>query len=197
MKPPPLKGRSLGERIQEVQDNLQINAAEFLRQLHRAGRKTTRATLDNWKKNLKRIETDNIRAIAEVSGYTVDELLRDPGDVSETAPLRSQAELGEYLDSIGASPDQKKTIMARGVAAPPVGGVTRRWARDLLEAIQAFVSVSAKQDTENAESDARLRQKDAQSDTLSELARDVRGKRASDVEKVTTAVAPRRRRRKK
>lgn len=90
----PLVGVTLGQRIRVAYMRAGLNRAQFARALDVAY-----TTVFSWDRNQKRPNVENLRRIAEFTGWTVEQLLgeKPPAEIQHRALMEQAVE--EFLES--------------------------------------------------------------------------------------------------
>lgn len=172
---PPLRGKTLGARITESYKNLGMSRAEFHRALQAADpslRDLAYPTIMTWErtKKPKVPQMRTVATIARVTGYTIDELSRDPvpSDDGDTSGPMTPEQASDLLSKLGAPERLQAAVMGDLTAYPPRGGLTRDEVVRVHRLLQKAVAINP-EPPEHAELDEQLKRAGVRPTTAEQL----------------------------
>jgi transcriptional regulator with XRE-family HTH domain len=128
-KMPPLTETTLGARIVEARESRGWNRETFRKRLQAHSpelAETGYSTVFNWEADKKIPKMPALMAIAQLTGYSVEELAEGPKDAAdEFGGSLTPSQVERLLGTMGASPRVAKEVMAELAAYPPKGGISR------------------------------------------------------------------------
>jgi hypothetical protein len=127
-KMPALTGNTLGARITEARSNRGWGREDFRERLRHHSEALNRlgySTVFNWEVDKKIPKMPALIAIAQLTGYSVEEIAEGTKVADEFAGTLSAERIDQLLAALGASEATMVEVHAELAAYPRKGGVTR------------------------------------------------------------------------